>query len=125
MRPASHRSDDHWRTRPKHRRVRRDAGTLVAVSNRRSLHRQHGAEPVVNFDGWAEAVRTAPPPTPDDVSITWDGRALDTKEKWLAFLKEIEAERAAGITFEDIEARRGDYWPRTDWDWDPVADPRA
>lgn len=30
-------------------------------------------------------------PTPDDVSFTYDGRRLDTKEKVLAFLAELEA----------------------------------
>ena len=35
------------------------------------------------------------PPTDDDVSITADGRRLDTPEKVLAFLEEINAERAA------------------------------
>lgn len=32
-----------------------------------------------------------------------DGRRLDTKEKALAFLAEIEAERAAGVTVEDLQ----------------------
>jgi hypothetical protein len=35
------------------------------------------------------------PPTTDDVSVTWDGRRLDTKEKLLAFLAEVAEERAA------------------------------
>lgn len=35
------------------------------------------------------------PPTDDDVSITADGRRLDTPEKVIAFLVEINAERAA------------------------------
>ena len=35
------------------------------------------------------------PPTDDDVSITADGRRLDTPEKVVAFLEEINAERAA------------------------------
>ena len=95
------------------------------MSETRGRQRQGGAEPVLTLEELAEAMRTAPSPTADDVSITWDGRALDTREKVLAFLKEIDAERAAGITFEDLEARRGDYWPRVDWDWDPVADARA
>ncbi len=34
-----------------------------------------------------------PPPTADDVSITMDGRVLDTAEKVWAFVAEIEAER--------------------------------
>ena len=95
------------------------------MSETRGRQRQGGAEPVLTLEELAEAMRTAPSPTADDVSITWDGRALDTREKVLAFLKEIDAERAAGITFEDLEALHGDYWPRVDWDWDPVADPRA
>ncbi len=38
------------------------------------------------------------PPTSDDVSITTDGRRLDSKEKVLEFLAELEAEREAGRT---------------------------
>lgn len=34
------------------------------------------------------------PPTADDVPITRDGRRLDTPEKVIAFLREINAERA-------------------------------
>ena len=34
------------------------------------------------------------PPTDDEVSITADGRRLDTPEKVIAFLEEINAERA-------------------------------
>lgn len=44
----------------------------------------------------AEALRGAPPRTSDEVSITMDGRRLDSKEKVLAFLAEIEADRTAG-----------------------------
>ncbi|MEO6120773.1 MAG: hypothetical protein ABIW46_04925 [Acidimicrobiales bacterium] len=36
------------------------------------------------------------PPTADDVSITTDGRRLDSKEAVLEFLAELEAERVAG-----------------------------
>ena len=82
-------------------------------------------KPVLTFEELAKAVKHAPPATSDDVSITWDGRAINTKEKLLAWLKEIEAEDAAGITFEELERRRGDHCPRVDWDWDPVSDPRA
>ncbi|MDP9402656.1 MAG: hypothetical protein M3P85_04840 [Actinomycetota bacterium] len=38
------------------------------------------------------------PPTSDDVSITTDGRRLDSKEKVLEFLAELEAEREAART---------------------------
>ncbi len=39
--------------------------------------------------------KCAHPRTGDDVSITSDGRRLDTKEKVLAFLEELDVERAA------------------------------
>ncbi len=42
----------------------------------------------------AELVGTEPP-TADDVSITGDGRRLDSPDKVLAFLREINGERAA------------------------------
>ena len=44
----------------------------------------------------AEAARAAQPRTADDVSITWDGRRLDSREKVLEFLAELETERAGG-----------------------------
>jgi hypothetical protein len=40
----------------------------------------------------------APPPTPDDVSITTDGRRLDSKEAVLRFFAELDAEVATGST---------------------------
>ncbi len=48
-------------------------------------------------------VRAGGPPTADDVSVTRDGRRLDTKEAVLAFLAEVEADRAAGrpVEFDD------------------------
>ena len=70
------------------------------------------AQPTRSFDELADLVRRAPPSTPDDVSITMDGRRLDTKDKVLAFLAEIEAERAAGVTVDDLLERYGDRWPR-------------
>jgi hypothetical protein len=41
-------------------------------------------------------MRAGGPPTPDDVSITIDGRRLDSKEAVLQWWAEVEAERAAG-----------------------------
>jgi hypothetical protein len=41
-----------------------------------------------------ERVRHAPPPTDDDVTILWDGRRLDSKEKVMEWLAEVEAARA-------------------------------
>lgn len=43
-----------------------------------------------------EMSRDLPPATSDDVSITSDGVRLDSKEKVLAFLAELERERQSG-----------------------------
>jgi len=53
-----------------------------------------------------ELFRDAPPPTADDVSITSDGRRLDTAEKVIEFFAELEAERIA-------EAEAGATTPAT------------
>lgn len=53
------------------------------------------AEPVMTAEEWFERMRHAPPPTEDDVSILWDGTRLDSREKVLAWLAEVEAARAA------------------------------
>jgi hypothetical protein len=37
-------------------------------------------------------LRDAPPPTDDDVSITLDGRRLDSKEGAIAFFAQLDAE---------------------------------
>jgi len=44
-------------------------------------------------------MRDARPPTDDDQSRTWDGRVLDTKEKVLEFLAELEEARITGRSF--------------------------
>ena len=93
-------------------------------------HQDHDgrAELALTFEELAEASR----PTDDDVTVTWDGRVINTKEKLLAWLEEIAAERASGLTFEQLEARSrehqeryGPVWTHLDWDWDPARDPRA
>lgn len=53
--------------------------------------------PVLTFQELADAVRKSPPPTADDVSITWDGRRLDSKAKVLSFLAELEVARENGL----------------------------
>lgn len=60
-----------------------------------------------------ESVRHAGPSTPDDVPVTRDGRRLDTKDKVLAFLAEIEADRAAGVSLNDIFRRQDELRSRT------------
>jgi hypothetical protein len=57
---------------------------------------------VLTGEKWVAAVsKIDRPPTPDDFSITLDGRRLNSKEKVLEFLAEIEAERAAGVSVFD------------------------
>ncbi len=50
---------------------------------------------VLTGDEFDEMLRDAPPPTDDDVSITLDGRRLDSKEAVIAFFAELDAERNA------------------------------
>lgn len=50
----------------------------------------------MTFEELSESHRNAPPPTPDDVTVLFDGRRLDSKEKVLEWLAEIESDRTAG-----------------------------
>jgi hypothetical protein len=61
-----------------------------------------GAPVVLSYAELVEAARQdLRPPTSDDVSITCDGRRLDTREKVLAFVAEVEADVTAGRTLVD------------------------
>jgi hypothetical protein len=57
----------------------------------------------LSSDEFVARVSAAGPPTDDDVSITRDGRRLDSRDAVLAFLAEVEADRAAGrhVEFDD------------------------
>jgi hypothetical protein len=57
----------------------------------------------VSADEFVARARAAGAPTGDDVSITRDGRRLDSKQAVLAWLAEVEADRAAGrcVEFDD------------------------
>lgn len=57
--------------------------------------------PIMTGDEWA-ATDIDRPPTPDDVTL--DGRRIDSKEKAIAWLAEIEADHAAGKTAADTLA---------------------
>jgi hypothetical protein len=60
------------------------------------------AKPVLTGEQWvAAASHNDRPPTSDDVTVTLDGRRLDSKEKVLEWLAEIESDRAAGRTVAD------------------------
>ena len=57
---------------------------------------------------FVERVRAASPSTEDDVPVTRDGRRLASKDAVLAFLAEVESDRAAGrhVEFDDDLSRR-------------------
>ena len=50
---------------------------------------------VRTFEDLAEAMRNAPPPTDDDVTILEDGRRIDSKEAALQWLAEVQVRRDA------------------------------
>lgn len=52
---------------------------------------------------WSERWNGGGPPTDDDQSRTWDGRILDTKEKVLEFLAEVEEARKAGRSLDPYD----------------------
>jgi hypothetical protein len=52
------------------------------------------AKPVLTAEELAEALRDAPPSTPDDVTILSDGRRIDSREAAIAWLEELAARRA-------------------------------
>ena len=52
------------------------------------------AQPIMSAEELIERVRHAGPPTPDDVTILWDGRRLDSREAVMEWLAEVEAKRA-------------------------------
>lgn len=56
-----------------------------------------GTPTVRTFEEIAEILRTAPPPTPDDVTVLKDGRRIDSAEKARAWAAELIAEREAEL----------------------------
>lgn len=54
----------------------------------------------LSSDEFVSCVREAAASTPDDVSITRDGRRLDSKETVLAWLAEVGADRPGGHCIE-------------------------
>lgn len=88
------------RSRPQHRAaLRRPPRRRVRRPGARRCLRGYpvGVETVpLTSSQWVQpddAERTA-----DDVSMTFDGRRLDSRETVLAFLAEVEAEREAGCS---------------------------
>jgi hypothetical protein len=50
---------------------------------------------------WADRMRLAGPASEDDVTILLDGRRLDSEEKVLAWLHELEVERSSEVAVGD------------------------
>ncbi len=65
-----------------------------------ALPRAKTAEEVI------ERMRRAAPSTPDDVTILWDGRRLDSREAVMEWLAEVDAKRAEQAASADAPARR-------------------
>lgn len=53
------------------------------------------AKPVLTLGELFEAIKAGEPPTPDDVSVAADGTRLDTPEKVMAWIEEVNLARAA------------------------------
>jgi hypothetical protein len=67
-------------------------------------HRRTGRDLPLTGEEFLARVQAAAPSTPDDVSIIRDGRRLDSKEAVVAWLAEVDADRAAGRYVEFDEA---------------------
>lgn len=48
---------------------------------------------MITAEEWFERMRDAAPPTDDDVTMLWDGRRLDSREKVLEWLAEVDEKR--------------------------------
>jgi hypothetical protein len=59
---------------------------------------------VQSIDEWADRMRIASSPSEDDVTTLLDGRRLDSKEKVLAWLHELEVERMTEAAVSDPSA---------------------
>jgi hypothetical protein len=57
-----------------------------------------------SIDEWADRMRIASSPSEDDVTTLLDGRRLDSKEKVLAWLHELEVERMTEAAVSDPSA---------------------
>jgi hypothetical protein len=53
------------------------------------------AQLVMTAEEWFEGMRQARPPTPDGVTVLWDGRRLDSREAVMEWLAGVEPKRAA------------------------------
>ena len=62
------------------------------------------AQPVMTAEELIERVCQGAPPTPDDVTILWDGRRLDSREAVMEWLTEVAAKRAEEAIGADVRS---------------------
>ena len=60
------------------------------------------AEPIMSAREWFEGMKSAHPPTPDDVTILLDGTRLDSRDAVMAWLAHLEVLRA-GQAITDVD----------------------
>jgi len=73
-----------------------EAEAMTIAREEIAAHREARRNLSMAGDEFAARVRAAPPSTADDVSITRDGRQLDSKSAVVEWLAEVEADRATG-----------------------------
>jgi len=73
-----------------------EAEAMTIALEEITAHREARRKLSLSGDEFAARIRSAPPSTADDVSITRDGRRLDSKSAVVEWLSEVEADRAAG-----------------------------
>jgi hypothetical protein len=61
-------------------------------------HETVAGQPVMTAEEWFDGMRDAGPPTPDDVTVLWDGRRLDSRDAVMEWLAEVDAKRAEEAT---------------------------
>ncbi len=73
-----------------------DAEATTIALEEITAHREARMNLPLSSDEFLARVRAAAPSTADDVSITRDGRRLDSRSAVVEWLAEVEADRAAG-----------------------------
>ena len=81
-----------------------DAEAMTIALEEIAAHREARMNLPLSGDEFLVRVRAAAPPTADDVSITRDGRRLDSRTAVAEWLAEVEADRAAGRYLEIDES---------------------
>jgi hypothetical protein len=73
-----------------------EAEAMTIALEEIAAHREGGSDLPFSSDEFVVRVRAAAPSSADDVSITRDGRRLDSSSAVVEWLAEVDADRAAG-----------------------------